>query len=252
MKLTILGSSPACPHPESACSGYLIEDGTTSLIIDCGTGALASLRRHRDYHTLTSVVISHMHPDHFLDLIPLRQGLKYEPYTGERGHPRLFLPPGGSRALEGIAVALDSPASFFSDTFDLEEYDPNRPLRLGPFTLRFTAVPHYIPSYAIALEGSQKLAYSADTGPDERLVRLAADADLFLCEATLLAPEEDSLPRGHLAAREAGQIARRTGCRQLVVTHYWRSQDPERTFREAAEAFEGSIRLAQDNDQYEL
>jgi ribonuclease BN (tRNA processing enzyme) len=61
------------------------------------------------------------------------------------------------------------------------------------------------------------LAYSGDTGPTERLVDLARDADLFLCEATLSAPEPAE--RGHLTEEEAVAAFRASGARRLVVIH---------------------------------
>jgi ribonuclease BN (tRNA processing enzyme) len=61
------------------------------------------------------------------------------------------------------------------------------------------------------------LAYSGDTGPSARLVELARDADLFLCEATLREPEPAE--RGHLSEDEAVEAFRASGARRLVVIH---------------------------------
>jgi ribonuclease BN (tRNA processing enzyme) len=61
------------------------------------------------------------------------------------------------------------------------------------------------------------LAYSGDTGPTQRLVELAKDADLFLCEATLARPEPAE--RGHLTEDEALDAFRDSGARRLVVIH---------------------------------
>ncbi len=64
------------------------------------------------------------------------------------------------------------------------------------------------------------LAYSGDSAPDERLVELARDADLFICEATLLTGESDGpSPRGHLSLDEARAAYQASGAKQLLITH---------------------------------
>ncbi|TMK95279.1 MAG: MBL fold metallo-hydrolase, partial [Actinobacteria bacterium] len=67
--------------------------------------------------------------------------------------------------------------------------------------------------------GSATLAYSGDTGPSEKLVDLARDADLFLCEATLERGALDGEPRGHLDIGEAVAAYEASGAKRLLVTH---------------------------------
>ena len=66
--------------------------------------------------------------------------------------------------------------------------------------------------------GGRVLAYSADTAPCDALIRLAQDADLFLCEASYL-DGEDNPPDLHLTGREAGEAATKAGVGRLVLTH---------------------------------
>src|SRR5579875_3203130 len=91
-RLTIAGSSSSIPRPDRACSSYLVDNGDVPIVMDLGTGAFANLRRYVDYDRLGAVVISHMHADHFLDLIPLRYALRY---GSRRPHAKLkvYLPP---------------------------------------------------------------------------------------------------------------------------------------------------------------
>ena len=44
MRITVLGKSPSWQDAGGACSGYLIEDGATSLLLDCGNGVFSKLR----------------------------------------------------------------------------------------------------------------------------------------------------------------------------------------------------------------
>src|SRR5206468_3008028 len=79
MRLTVLGKSPSWQDADGACSGYLIEEGQTAVLLDCGNGVFSKLRRYRDYGAIDAVVVSHLHADHFLDLVPYSYALTYAP-----------------------------------------------------------------------------------------------------------------------------------------------------------------------------
>ena len=55
-----------------------------------------------DYTQLDAIVVSHMHADHFFDLVPFRYALKYGPKRRAQRMP-LRLPPGGSASLDALA-----------------------------------------------------------------------------------------------------------------------------------------------------
>ena len=78
---------------------------------------------------------------------------------------------------------------------------------------------HPVETFGFRLEhGGRVIAYSADTGPTDRLVSLAAGADVLLCEASFT--EGPGLPADlHLTARQAGEHAARAEVGQLVLTH---------------------------------
>jgi ribonuclease BN (tRNA processing enzyme) len=63
------------------------------------------------------------------------------------------------------------------------------------------------------------LAYSGDSGPDPQLVKLARGAELFVCEATLVAPDSEGDLRGHLAVVEALDAFEQAGAKRLLLTH---------------------------------
>src|SRR5918997_941467 len=77
LKVTVLGCSGSYPGPGSACSGYLVEDDSTKLWLDAGSGTLANLQRHIDPADLDAVVLSHEHPDHWTDLEGFQHVLRF-------------------------------------------------------------------------------------------------------------------------------------------------------------------------------
>lgn len=220
--------------------------------MDFGTGAFANVRRFTDYDAIDAVVISHMHADHFLDLLPLRYALKYgEKRRGSR--MPLWVPPGGASVLRTMAGALASEGDedFWDEALDVREFDPDRALPIGHGELHFAPTTHYIPSFAIRYQrNGTSITYSADTAPDASVVRIASGTDLFLCEATLLAHSQETGVRGHSSASEAGAMAREAGVKHLVLTHYGEHARDVDLRGGAAGSFDGKILVADDLDEF--
>ena len=222
-------------------------------MFDLGTGAPANLRRYVDYDRIGAVVVSHMHADHFLDLIPLRYALRYGPRRRAAKLP-LYLPPGGLGMLKQLVSAFaPEGGDFLSDVYDLHEYDPSKTLAIDGATLRFAHTAHYIPAFAIRWDrGAASVTYSADTAPDDRVVELARDSDVFLCEATLRHGEVEPGLRGHSTAADAGAMARRAGVRRLILTHYLEESTARDLDEAARETFAGTVIVADDHRTIEL
>jgi len=249
--LYIAGSSSAVPRPGRANSGYLLRAGGYTIAIDFGTGVFSRMRERLEPTELDAVVVSHMHADHFFDLVPLRYALRYEM---ERGEPLpVYLPPGGIAIAQTIGNPLKETADFYAGVLDLREYSPIAPLAVGDCTIAFAPTVHYIPAYAMRIEtGSGVFGYSADTAPCDAVPNLVRDADLFLCEAALGPTGTEGSQRGHLNAQEAGELAQRAGAKHLVLTHYSSKSDPKALAQAAGQLFYGKITVADDGMEFEL
>ena len=219
MRLTVVGCSPAWPNPGGAQSGYLVH-GDGRLLLDCGPGVLAKLRLTEGWPHVESIVISHWHLDHWGDLVPWVWGSMFG-LGRKEAKPELWLPPGGTDLLASFGERMGTPTMFWN-AFELVEYAEDEPFgtRAG-LTVTATEVPHYsIQTFAFRVTNDAKsLAYSGDSAPSDALVEVARDADLFVCEATLIDGEADGQPRGHLSADEAVDAFEASGARRLLVTH---------------------------------
>ena len=222
-------------------------------MLDLGTGAFARVRRYAGEERIAAVVISHMHADHFIDLIPLRYALRYG-VRGRRGKLPVYLPPGGLATLRAITSALPREGGdFLSDVFELAEYDPSQPLAIGAATLRFAPTVHYIPAFAMRWErDGASVTYSADTAPSDTVVALAREAGVFVCEATLRRGAREPGMRGHSSAEEAAAMARAAGVRRLLLTHYGEDSTHDDLDIAAREKFDGTIVVADDHAIVEL
>jgi ribonuclease BN (tRNA processing enzyme) len=250
VQLTVLGKSPAWQDAGGACSGYLIEGGGACVLLDCGSGVFGKLRAVRDYGEVDAVVLSHLHADHILDLVPFASALTYAPREPPR--PRLLAPPGAGEALRRLCAAAGMRETHIENAFVLEEYDPADEIAIGELRVRFQPVPHYMPTNAIEIAGDgTRITYSADSSPSDDLCRFATGTDLLLIEATIPQPESDG-PRGHLTPEEAGEHGRRADVRRLVITHMSDELDAEWALEQAAKGFGGPVELAHEGAVYRL
>jgi ribonuclease BN (tRNA processing enzyme) len=248
MEVTVLGGSAAGASPGQGCSGYLVEQAGTQIVLDLGPGTFPELRLHLDYRNLDAVVLSHLHLDHMLDVFALRYALAYNPVAAPAPIP-LWVPPGGRQFLTDAAqvFAGEASADSFYDVFVIREYDPDESLHLGPFTLRFRPTVHYVPCWAIRVSTDRdgELFYSADTGPSADLLPLASGAALVIAEGTATPGNEEPFnARGHLTPEEAGTLARDAGAQSLLLTHLWAENDPFQALHQAESAFGGPVVLA--------
>jgi ribonuclease BN (tRNA processing enzyme) len=233
-------------------------------LLDCGNGVFSKLRLHRDYVDVDAVVISHMHADHFLDLVPFAYALTYAPRqqpvpverwpgTDDPARPELHLPEGGAETLRGI-VGSWGPEDLIDEAFRVEEYDTRSTVRVGELEARFHPVPHFTETFAInltATDGSGRLTFGADCRPGPEIVEAARDTDLLIVEATLPRPERSG-ERGHLTPYEAGEHARRAGAKRVVLTHLSDELDAGWAREQGSEGFGGPVEVASEGAVYEI
>jgi ribonuclease BN (tRNA processing enzyme) len=264
MKLTILGRSPARPNPGEACAGYLVEGGGARVLLDVGPGVVSQLLRRAQPTDLDAVVVSHMHTDHFLDLVTLRYAYPWLEVAPRR--LRVILPPGSREQLRDVARGSGFP-EFFDRSFEIEEHDGEHGIEVassqGALRLDPVETKHFIPTWGFRIaalgEGEvagRVLAYSADTAPCPSLHGLADGASLFLCEAGLRSLDEESPVhggRGHLLPSEAGEAAAEASVERLLLTHLPIGEDGGTWAREeAARAFAGPVEVAAQLTSYEV
>lgn len=260
MRLTVLGKSPAWQDADGACSGYLVEEGSHAILLDCGNGVFGKLRKYRDYCRVDAVVLSHMHADHFLDLIPYAYALTYAPRqqptpverwsgVGEPARPILYLPEGGPETLRRVVGAFGND-NLIDNAFHVREYSGSDELCVGPMSLRFHPVPHYTETYAVEMAaGGCRIVYGSDHGPSEDLHEFAQGADLLIVEATLPRPERTGI-RGHLTSEEAAEHGLKANVKSVMLTHISDELDELAAVDRARAIFRGPVTVAAEGATY--
>lgn len=238
MELTILGCYSPYPPVDGAGPGYLLEHSGAKVLIDCGSGVVKELGRHCNFRAgeLTAVVLSHLHTDHFCDLLVLRYAHIKTMLEGKAPSLPVYCP--DKPEVERAIIP-------FRDVLDIETIDENSSLTLGGMEFTFYRTDHSYPCYAmrVAAEG-RSLVYTADTAWDEGLVEFAKGATLLMAEASLLSRDKGSNPAKHMTAGECGQLAERAGVNRLILTHLWPEYDTNDLLTEARAVFGGEIILA--------
>ncbi len=216
MELIILGAGPAYSNrPGALGAAYLVRLGDAALLLDLGQGAFSNLAATMEPSALLAVAISHLHPDHFIDLVPLRHYLRYD-----------FSPPRrvrvlGPRHLAERIDALHAEPGFSAESLDVEALGEGT-LRIGPFDLEARCVAHTDESYAfrvsVAGEGGPGVVYSGDCGDAEDLAPLIRPDDVLLTEISF---GPGPVPAGvrHLDVPAVVGLARRTRPGRVLLTH---------------------------------
>lgn len=242
LRLTVLGSSAAwSERPGRPSSCYMLELGGDAILLDLGQGSLGSLFPHRDPSSVRAVIVSHMHGDHHVDLIPLRNLLYY--HYGEPRGIGLHVPAGLRERYDvfmGEAGFLD-----FMPGEDVSEGTR----QVGPFTVQAHPVTHAENSHAFRVSDATEpdgpgLVYSGDCGHADDLLPLIREGDTLLCEA-FWSTREPIPSANHLNANQAADVARRGGASNLILTHILESYDPQAALAAAREVFPGPVQLAE-------
>lgn len=263
MRITVLGKSPAWQDAGGACSGYLVEEAGTCVLLDCGNGVFGKLRQVVDYVAVDAVIVSHLHADHFFDLVPFASALTYAPRqqpvpvdrwpgTEHPARPELHAPTGARDAFRRTCEGGGMLGDHIEAAFGIREYAVTDELDIGPLHVRFHAVPHYLPTHAVEITGATgRMTFGADHAPSDELVEFATGTDLLLLEATLPRPERGGI-RGHLTPSEAGDHGARANAGRLVLTHISDELDHGWARDQAAGTFPGPVEVAAEGATYDV
>jgi ribonuclease BN (tRNA processing enzyme) len=245
LSLDVVGAGPAFSDRQGATgAAYLVRADQTAILLDLGQGSFPRLTGLMDPGTLDAVVVSHLHPDHFIDLVSLRHYLRWGP-----SHPRRIrvLGPAG---LGDRLDALHADPGFSAAALDIEALQPG--LRaIASLDLESARVTHAGESYAfrVATRDGPGLVYSGDCGRAGDLEALIQTGDDLLCEVSF-GPGPVPPDVAHLDGQMVGELAARTGVRRILLTHLLMGFDPDTTIASVQRSYDGPIVLVDPGDRF--
>ena len=241
LALTVLGAGPAyTDHPGAVGAGYLVRHGSTRIVLDLGQGTFTRLAGEVEPSTLDALFVSHLHPDHFIDLVPLRHYLRWEFRPGRR--VRVV----GPAELGTRIDALQGEPGFTAASLDLQTLVEGTTLRAGSLAVESCRVLHTDDSYAFRVSAGDGpgLVYSGDCGRADDLLPLIRPGDTLLSEVSFGTGPADP-DAAHLDAPAVGSLAIRAGAGRVLLTHLQMGYDRAATVAAVQAGFGGPVELVE-------
>ncbi|WP_334172247.1 ribonuclease Z [Sinomonas sp.] len=285
-ELVVLGTASQVPTRTRNHNGYLLRWDGEGLLFDPGEGTQRQMIHAGVAATdVTRICLTHVHGDHCYGL----PGVLSRMALDRVEHPVSVHYPAEGDAMVRALVAISSPGVDLRllphgaggviapglevqplrhriETYGYRLSEPDGrsllPERLAAAGIRGPDVGRLqregrlggvrLEDVSVARRG-QSFAFVMDTAPCEGAEQLADDADLLVAESTF-SDDDGALAEQyrHLTAGQAGELAGRSGARNLVLTHF-SSRYPEVTELELqAQRRAGTavVRAAQDLDRF--
>jgi ribonuclease BN (tRNA processing enzyme) len=249
LQVEVLGAGPAYTDQIGATgAAYLVRHGPTSLLLDLGQGSFPRLAGALEPSSLDAVVVSHLHPDHFIDLVALRHYLYWQFQPARR--VRVLAPAG----LAGRLDALHADPGFTAASLDVEDVRPG--IRtVGTLTLEARRVTHTRDSHGFRVAAADGegpgLVYSGDCGRAEDLDALVRPGDTLLSEVSF-GPGPAPPDAIHLDGPAVAELATRTGAGAVVLTHLQMGFDRAATIESVRSTFPGPVSLVVPGDRFSV
>lgn len=248
MILTILGSGAALPTGPRRCSAQVLNVNGFKLLIDCAEGTQNGIRRqHFRLQSFSTILISHLHGDHFFGL----PGLLSTMHLCGRTEPVCIVAPKGAREVIETTFALTGNNIGFELEWHEMDFSEGMQRMFENHKCTVDAFPlvHSVPTYGFRItehpwsaRAVRSYSYCCDTAYTEAILPYVADADLLCLESTFTdeyAPLAEK--RLHLTAGQAAQLAAKAGVRRLLLTHISaRYKEPEVLLTQAQAHFPNS------------
>lgn len=211
MKLQVIGCSGRLAGPESPAPCYVVSAehephvACRARLRQRGARGDAAPPGPRD---LDAVVLTHLHPDHCLDLCGLKVMRCYDP-RGLPDHPLPVHAPAGASARMARAYGVDAPEPL-EPCLEFHPLSAREPVEIGPFRITPIPVLHPVEAYGLRVEADGAvLAYTGDTDLCDALSELCVDADLVLADCAYVDGRDDDKVGVHIerVARGPGRGA---------------------------------------------
>lgn len=213
MSLTVLGCTGGFPTADTATSGYLVEAGTTHIVVDLGSGTLSRLNGVLDYEDIDAVILSHLHFDHCADLFVLQYAIGALIKSGLRERPLSVLAPDTPESVAGLIDACPY--------FERVPIKDGTEVIIGDIAVKCFAVRHAVETYAVRLtsDSGETLFYTGDTGYFDALCGYARGADTVLADVAFANDTPRTEPLMHMTPDEAKMLLTGSGAGRLIATH---------------------------------
>lgn len=240
--ITLLGTGTCQIEHERRASSVLLELDGVLILFDCGHGVVQRLLEAGISHDkLNHVVLSHFHPDHVSDLIPLLQAGAWSRRDPRSTDLHIYGPRGVQRLVDGL-MKLFEPSSFTQPSYKVRV----REITEEQFEIRrqhfeFISLP---PAGNHGLHFAwrgKRYALTGDSHFHEQEIAFLSEVDLAIIDS------------GHLEDQQIVLLAAKSQAKVIVCSHLYREIDASRLQSQAAEwGYTGTILVGRDLMSFEI
>ncbi|GCE05729.1 MBL fold metallo-hydrolase [Dictyobacter aurantiacus] len=234
--ITLLGTGTCQIEYERRASSVLLELDQTHILFDCGHGiAQRLLEVGVLHHQLSHIILSHFHPDHVSDLIPILQAGAWSQRDPRSSDLHIYGPEGVQQLIDGL-MRIFGPRSF---------QQPGYQVRVHEITdEHFSIEDYHFESLSLPPAGNHGLrfqwgektyAITGDSHFHEQEINLLRGSDLAIIDA------------GHISDAEIVELAVATQTPHIICSHLYRNLDGPQLQREARQrGYHGTLQVGYD------
>ena len=240
--ITLLGTGTCQIEHRRRASSVLLDLDGLPILFDCGHGiAQRLLEADISHDRLNHIVLSHFHPDHVSDLIPLLHAGAWSQRDPRTTDLHLYGPAGIRDLVDGL-MNLFGVSSFTKLSYAVQVHQVNAE--------HFVIETHRFDFISLPPAGNHGLrfqwrgkryALTGDSHFHDQEIAFLKDVDLAVIDS------------GHLEDEQIVQLAAQSQARLIVCSHLYREIDaPRLRDRAAHEGYTGTILVGHDLMSFEI
>lgn len=252
VNVTFIGTVGSALTADQTYSSILIDE---NLLLDCGEGTTQKLIKLNMINKIETICITHLHNDHIMGIFSL---LWYYWIASQRTRPlKITGPPKLEYTIKKILELINTPKDAFKFEIQMEELEDIEEIQIlngNEYKISAVKAEHNPISFAYRIEkmeNGSSLVYTGDTRPVNRLIELARDCDLLICESTFPDEMADYAHKyGHCTPSDASELALKAGVPHLILTHisaiFQNKKEIEKFKMQAENSFKNKVKIARD------
>ncbi len=229
--ITLLGTGTCQIEHERRASSVLLDLDGTHILFDCGHGIVQRLLDVSVHpNTVQHIVLSHFHPDHVSDLIPLLQAGAWSRKNQRRTDLHIYGPKGTHKLIDGY-IGIFGRNAFEQPTYALVIHEISEE--------RFTIDTHTFESASLPPAGNHGLRFTYR----DKIYALTGDSYFHSQEIAFLQGVDLAvIDAGHIEDDEIVALAVASQAKTLVCSHLYRELDAKQLQEQATTRnYEGTI-----------
>ena len=233
--ITLLGTGTCEIQYDRRASSVLLQLDGMAVLFDCGHGVVQRLLEVGIQHNeLNHIVVSHFHPDHVSDLIPLLHAGAWSRRDPRTTDLHIYGPPGIQQLIDGFMNIFG--VSALQQSYDILVHEvAGEHFSIGSYDFDFISLPPAGNHGLRFVWRGRQYAITGDSNFHEHEIAFLSKVDLAIIDS------------GHLDDDEIAQLAAASQAKTIVCSHLYREIDAQslQTLAEKA-GYEGTILVGRD------